>query len=476
MDSEEVPPMSPNLSGPAGLILTRTSSKRALEAWPTEKLSTKKSDLSLQIKKRKKNLKVHSSFDLEYWSSHLEILELEKELHEYNSILTYREHEKGSNSKLPYNEWLRSLDIGFELSRKRRAIDLKLSAAKSQTARLANKQHPILESWIKLFFGAASGFGLGAASYGPRDNQEQSPMRADMMEKYHTEKQEEGSVWEPVCGAWLRSEWVHAGHLYPSKSIEHADIIFGKGVQDEIMTAVNGLLLCPDVEKILELGYIAIVPDVRLEADSKEDPITDLDTRRKYVKDWESTDPKEYKIIILDRNGLESRIRVMLKYPQAYNIRSVDDLDGRRLKFLTDFRPSARYMWWAFLNSVVNSSYRNEARRGIGVDKEVELANRYWGTRGRYVKRNQLLGLMEHLGQDIGSISSSSILEHGIDEEEGEETPNTAAVVVVADTTIGQASSNLSRLGIENSDEESDDDEEDKEDDDDLSIGGSITY
>ncbi|KAI1439733.1 hypothetical protein F5Y02DRAFT_425018 [Annulohypoxylon stygium] len=460
MDSEEVPPMSPNLSGPAGLILTRTSSKRALEAWPTEKLSTKKSDLSLQIKKRKKNLKLHSSFDLEYWSSHLEILELEKELHEYNSILTYREHEKGSNSKLPYNEWLRSLDIGFELSRKQRAIDLKLSAAKSQTARLA-KHHPILESWINLFFGAASGFRLGTASYGPRDNQEQSRMRSEMVDKYHAEKREEGSVWEPVCGAWLRSEWVHAAHLYPSKSIEHADIIFGKGAQDEIMTAVNGLFLCPDVEEILKLGYITIVPDVHLEAESKEDPIIDLGLRQKYVKDWGSTNLKEYKVVILDRNGLESRIRVMLKYPQVYNIRSVDDLDGRRLKFLTDFRPSARYMWWAFLSSVVNSSYRNRATGGIGVDKEVELGNRYWGTRGRYVKRNQLLGFVEYLGQDIESISSSSIMEHGIDEEVGEETPNTAAVVVVADTTVGQASSNLSRLGIENSDEESDEDEED---------------
>ncbi|KAI1207460.1 uncharacterized protein F4807DRAFT_462613 [Annulohypoxylon truncatum] len=451
MDFEEVPPMSPNLSGPAGPIPTRTSSKRALEAWPTEKLSTKKSDLSLQIEKRKMNLKPRSSFDSEYWSSHLEVLEMEKELHEYNSILTYREHEKGSNSKLPYNEWLRSLDIGFELGRKRRAIDLKLSAAKSQTARLAT-QHPILESWIKLFF--------GAASYGPRDNQAQSRMRAEMMEKYHAEKPEEDSVWEPVCGAWLRSDWVHAAHLYPSKSIEHIDIIFGKGAKDEIMTAMNGLFLCPDIEKILELGYIAIVPDVRLEADSNEDPITDLETRRKYVQEWESTNPKEYKVIILDRNGLEKRIRGVLKYPQVYNIKSVEDLDGRRLKFITDFRPGARYMWWAFLNSVVNSSYRNKATRGIGVDKEVELGNRYWGTRGRYIKRDQLLGFVEHLGQDIESISSSSIMEHGIDEEEGEEKPNTAAVVVIADTIIRQASSNLSRLGIENSDEESDDDEE----------------
>ncbi|KAI1400229.1 hypothetical protein F4819DRAFT_380121 [Hypoxylon fuscum] len=118
-------------------------------------------------------------------------------------------------------------------------------------------------------------------------------------------------------------------------------------------------------------------------------------------------------------------------------------------------------MWWTYLNSVVNLSYRYKSTRGLGVDKEVELGNRYWGTRGKYVKRNQLLGFVEHLGQDIENISSSSIMEHGIEEEGEEEKPNTAAVVVVADTTIRQASSNLSRLGIgDNSDEESDDSKE----------------
>ncbi|OTA98297.1 hypothetical protein M426DRAFT_42164, partial [Hypoxylon sp. CI-4A] len=320
--------------------------------------------------------------------------------------------------------------------------------------------------WIKLFFGATSGFGLGAASYGPRANQAQSRMRAEMMEKYHAEKchakkLKKSYVWEPVCGVWVKSDWVHAAHLYPSKSIEHMDIIFGKGAKDEIMTAMNGLFLCPDIEKLLEWGYITIVPDVRLGVDSNEDPIIDLETRRKYVKDWEGTNPKEYKVVILDRNGLEKKMEHILHYTQVFNIKSVEDLDGRRLKFLTDFRPRARYMWWAFLNSVVNTSYRNKATRGIGVDKEVELGNRYWGTRGRYVKRNHLLGFVEHLEHDIEGISTLSIIEHSIDEEEDEEKPNTAAVVVVADTAIRQTSSNLSRLGIiENSDEESDDEEE----------------
>ncbi|KAI0840245.1 hypothetical protein F5Y06DRAFT_251999 [Hypoxylon sp. FL0890] len=465
MDSQEIPPMSPKFSGPAGPIPSRTSSKRALEAMSTENLGTRKSDLNHLIKKRKKNLKPRSSFDSDYWSSHLEVLEMEKELHECTSIIAFRGQRQESKSDLTYDEWLRSVDMSLEFGRKRSALNIKLSAAKSQTARLA-KQHPLIESWVKLFFSAASGLGVGAASYGPRDNQAQSRMREEMIRKYHEkgfDEEEKGLIWEPVCGTWLRSEWVHAAHLYPSKSIEHMDIVFGAGARDEIMTAANGLFLCPDIEDALELGYIAIVPDVRLEPDTNEDPATDLHMRRQYVKDWEDSSPKEYKVIVLDKsNGLKKKLKAMLNLPEAYNIKSVEDLDGRRLQFRTNFRPRARYMWWTYLNSLLNLSYRYKSTRGIGVDKEVELGNRYWGTRGKYVKRNQLQSFVEHLGQDIESISSSSIMEHGIEEERGEENPNTAAVVVFADNMIRRASSNLSHIGIRNdSDEESDDSEED---------------
>ncbi|KAI0888328.1 uncharacterized protein GGS22DRAFT_185707 [Annulohypoxylon maeteangense] len=467
MDSQEIPPMSPQFSGPAGPIPSRTSSKRTLKDMTIHQLETKKSDLGCLIKKRRMDLKPSSSFDSEYWSSHLEVLEMEKELHECTSLMAFRGHTEGSNSHLTYNEWLRSVDMGLELGRKRSAIDLKLSAAKSQSTRLS-KQHPLLESWVKLFFGAASGFGLGAASFGRRSSQEQSKMRAEMMDKYHegeSQEKKKDKIWEPVCGAWLRSEWVHAAHLYPAKSIEHMDIIFGEGAKKELMTASNGLFLCPDIEKALELGYIAIVPDVRLEPDVNEDPNTDMINRRQHVKDWENSDPKEYKLIVLENSkSLRKRLSTVFEFSSVYNIQSVKDLDGRRLTFRTNFRPRARFMWWTYLNAVVNLSYRNKPTRGIGVDKEVELGNRYWGTRGKYVKRNQLLGFVEHLGQDVASISSTLVLEHGIKEEGEEELPNATAVVVVANTTIRKASSNLSNLGIGGDSDEEDDGDEDEGD------------
>ncbi|KAI1095613.1 hypothetical protein F5B19DRAFT_489272 [Rostrohypoxylon terebratum] len=422
-------------------------------------LETKKSDLRHLIKKRRRDLKPSSSFDSDYWSFHLEVLEMEKELHECASLVAFRGHAEGSNSHLTYNEWLRSVDMGLELGRKRSAIDLKLSAAKSQSTRLP-KQHPLLESWIKLFFGATGGFGLGAASFGLRSSQEQNKMRAEMMDKYHEvgfQKKKQGLIWEPVCGSWLRSEWADAAQLYPAKSIEHMNLIFGEGAKEELMTASNGLFLCPDIEKVLELGYLAIVPDVRLEPDANEDPTTDMMTRRQNVNDWENLNPKEYKLIVLDNSkSLKKRLKGVFQFSSVYNIQSVEDLDGRRLTFRTNFRPRARFMWWAYLNAVVNLCYRKKSTRGIDVDKEVELGNRYWGTRGKYVNKNQLLGFVEHLGHDVASISSTLILEHGIEGEGEEELPKAAAVVVVADTIIRKASSNLSHLGIGGGSDEED--------------------
>ncbi|KAI1380396.1 hypothetical protein F4677DRAFT_406722 [Hypoxylon crocopeplum] len=468
MDPQEVPPMPPHLSGPAAPIPPRSSSKRALETMPTNELSAKRSDLNQLIKKKRKDLKPGSSHDSEYWSSHLEVLQMEKELHEWSSVIKYREHTEaeGSNSNLTYHQWLHSVDMGLELDRQQSAIDLKLSAAESQGARLA-KHHPFLESWIKLFFGAASGFGLAGASYGPRDNNAQSRMRKEMAERYHEEgilEEMPDCIWDPICGNWFRSEWLHAAHLYPSKSIEHVDIIFGEGAKEEIMTAANGLFLCPDIEKALEQGYLAIVPDVCLEPTTGHDPTIDIQMRREHVKDWEQTDPKEYKIIVLDNtNSLRKKLGPLFANHKFYNMKSVEDLHGRRLQFRTSFRPRARYMWWAYLNSVVNVSYRYKGTGGIGIDREVELGNRYWGTRGRYVKKNHLLGFVEHVGQDISSIRSSSLLEHAIEEEGKDDEPDASMVALVANTTIRQTSASLKSMGVEVVSEE--EDEEDDESD-----------
>ncbi|KAI1777536.1 hypothetical protein F4818DRAFT_438873 [Hypoxylon cercidicola] len=490
MEPQDIPPMPPHLSGPVQSIPIRTSSKRALQDLPTRELEDKRSELNGLIKRRRNNLKPSSSHDSEYWSSHVQVLEMEKQLHEYNSIMKFREYPEteGSNSTLTYDQWLKSVDMGLESGRRQKAIELKLAAADSQASRLA--QHsPFRESWIKLFFGEPSGFGLANATRGKRDSGAQSKMRKEMLQKYHEKdklKEMAGLVWDPVCADWFFAETVHAAHLYPWKSVEHMDVIFGDGAKDEILTAANGLFLLGDLEDALDRGYLGIVPDVHFEPDNQLDPTVDMHIRREYVKSWEQTDPKEYKIIVLDNDPfLKKKLHRIFVKPHS-NIKSIEELHGRRLRFRTNFRPRARYMWWMYLNSVLNLSYRHhkedaksKGRRkskdaetdvAKGIDREVELANRYWGTRGRYVKRNQLLGLVEHIGHDIASIKSSpsTILENAIEEEAGEgNEPDASLVAVLADATIRRASENIMKdeLGSD-SEQETDDDSEQETGDD----------
>ncbi|KAL7624588.1 hypothetical protein AAE478_006155 [Parahypoxylon ruwenzoriense] len=436
MDPQQVPPMLPHFL-------------------PTNELNTKISDLRQLIKKRRKDLKLGSSHDSEYWFSRLEVLELEKQLHQCNSLMRYREHSEaegsGSGSDLTYDQWLQSADIGLELGRQQSAIDMKLSAGESQAARLA-KHHPLVGSWVKLFFGASGGFGLGNTSAGPRDKNAQSRMRGGMVGKYHEEGISEkmpGNIWEPVCGNWCLSAWVHATHLYPWELREHMDVVFGESVEEEITTAVNGLFLIPEIEKALEHGYLAIVPDVCLEPQN-EDLTADIQMRRRHVKDWEKTDPKEYKVMVLDNTeNLKKKLAPVFVNP-ALNINSLEDLDGRRLQFRTTFRPCPRY----------------KGTNGKGTDREVELWNRHWGTRGRYVKKNQLLGFVEHVGKDIPSIRSSSSLLGNAIEDVGEDVELDASLVaLITNSTIRQASASLKRREIElDSEGEEDENESDEED------------
>ena len=68
------------------------------------------------------------------------------------------------------------------------------------------------------------------------------------------------------------------------------------------------------------------------------------------------------------------------------------------------------------------------------IQKEVQKGTRYWGTRGRYVKKNQLLGFVEELGQDVESIAES-ILDNAI-EEDGPWQPDPIGVAVVTSEVI----------------------------------------
>lgn len=55
------------------------------------------------------------------------------------------------------------------------------------------------------------------------------------------------------------------------------------------------------------------------------------------------------------------------------------------------------------------------------IQKEVLKGTRFWGTHGKYVKRNMLLGFVNEIGHDVKSIADS-IMKHAIEDDISDDT------------------------------------------------------
>ncbi|RYP10821.1 hypothetical protein DL764_000443 [Monosporascus ibericus] len=399
----------------------------------TVDLETQKLLLGLEAKQKRKLLKPKSSFDSEYWSNTAQYYDMKIEQNECATILAFRSEASGGHG-LSLEEWQGSATTGMELARQRAAMELMKSMAEEQAASLeVSEKHPGMQSFFKLFFGARSGFHIGGASAGERDSSAQSNMRTALVQKYNNGRPEELGIWEPVIGAYLPGRNIKAAHLYPWRSHEHMDTIFGQGSTKDLMTPYNGLLLDSSIEALLERGYIAIVPDIELEPLDTANPRADGNERRQRVKEWESRFPRDYKVLILDRGGSFTKYMTEIcQFRHLYGITSPEDLHGRRLKFLNEFRPKARYIWWTYLNAIAQVSFRYKHETEAPLQKEVMNANRYWGGAGSYVGKAVLSGFVKHIGQRYEDVRDAFLDPDSAKDDDVSDI--TAAAVVTQDT------------------------------------------
>lgn len=428
---------------PAITIPMRTSSKRALTTLNLDELRTAKNALDHQVSKKRKLLKPRSSCDSEYWTNAVELNDLTIEQNDHEAMLAFHKTARNDDD-LSFEQWQNLNPIGIDLSTQRAALETIRSIAASHATSLESEAG-LTQSFLKLFFGAPSGFNIGGASAGQRNNQEQSLMRDEMIRVYN--EGETTAIWEPVIGMMLPTQLVTAAHLYPWRSAEHIDTIFGKGSIKELMTPCNGLLLASSIENMLDRGYIAIVPDVEMEPLDDNNPRGDLTRRRDLIKGWESSWPREYRIVILDQcKGFKNAMDEILRFPNLYGIKNLQEMEGRRLKFRNSFRPRARYVWWTYLNAIAQVTFRYKNQRNIGFQREVTRANRYWGTAGSYVKKNMLSGFNKHIGQDLDGIRDALLGPDAVIDDE--ETSDNTAMSVLAKETIRKTSLSLQEAGV----------------------------
>ena len=116
------------------------------------------------------------------------------------------------------------------------------------------------------------------------------------------------------------------------------DEIFGREVEnmEELNEIPNGLMLSTYAEKRLEDGDIVLVPDVTDAASQEE------------IDAWSKSEPKEYKSRVANP---EAKDMNWLHPGDVSPRRSWNELDGRKVQFSSDHRPSSAVSLLAVLQN-----------------------------------------------------------------------------------------------------------------------------
>ena len=309
---------------------------------------------------------------------------------------------------------------------------LKKQAERLQPGTL-NKSRSKRTVFMKLFGSSPLGLGLTEIVAGRRDATIQSNFRASLVKESNSKHPDldRPFMWCPIVAGWVKNSESKAAHIFAFKHGQDVmDEIFGPIDTPELFSPRNGILMCEDAEEKFDKGYIVIVPKAAPEPSHHD------------IARWHHEEPVRYEIRVLEPEGHNMSNYISLESNTRWS-----DLDGRELQFRSDFRPRARYLYFHYCVSILRRSWKvtNPDKNPL----KDELGKPYWGTPGRYVRRNMLLAFVEELGHEY-----ESLLEGAIEEAGPNNKPEETALVAAN----AQVSLSLKKTADEG--EESDDDEE----------------
>jgi len=443
---------------------------------PTIDLEAEHDKLVREIKTaRKKLAPPPSSFDSNFWSSKASLLTMDPERIGLYASLQFQKYQEEGGS-LSRRRWEKFDQRGRDFVMEKVALATQARIASSQAEKLRNGGSHLHNS-------SRLGFGLEQAPPKRRrdtsdtdtsdtnsdiDTSDQSMMRSSMKQTYCPDGR--AATWEPVLGQWVDSLIAPAVHLFPWQSADSMDSIFGPGSRDDLFSAANGIFLHYHIKKAFDRGFLAIVPDIGVQLKNPKAPWEeeDQEDRRAALRKWETSEPREYRVVVLDKTAA---VMTQAFGKPLYNIRSetLAGIDGRRLVWRNNARPKARYMWWAFLAAITQLSWKNFS---VLIQQAVLESTGFWGTHGKYVRKNILLGFVEEIGHGVGSSIAESIMEHAIDdddntlveteEEEAEEADQTG-LVIVADSVVRYCQQARQEDGVDDDSDSEDEEEEEEE-------------
>ncbi|KAI1251458.1 hypothetical protein MGN70_006026 [Eutypa lata] len=387
-------------------VPTRTFSKRGRQE--TEK---EYDFLRLQVEDARKKIKPSHSFDAKYWILAANASDLSVQLHEKElnlSIQKWKEECEGEDTK----SWWATPEA-------HRIVD-KMKAARyeriiyQQQAERIEKGGLIRRSFQSMFTTSQMGVGIQKTGVGKRSRSEQSKFKNSLINFYDAATTNPKkhkvilSLHDSATGRELLKNAITAAHIVPhSLGGDMLQALFGANVEGELDTPYNGLLLETNVEKAMDDGAIAIVPDI------SDDPSTEEITM------WEAAEPKNYKwkIIDVDAEVLDEPLEIATEKSQPPM--TIRDLNGQQLSFKNDMRPRARYLYFLFVVAHLRLAWRQDFRHDPSKVLQKQLGKGFWATKGRYLKRSFLLALAEEIGHDT-DFAENIPIEPGDDNEPDE--------------------------------------------------------
>lgn len=420
---------------PSAMVSDRTSSKLKID------YVNRRKEINEDIKQARKRIKKSSSFNVEYWSAKRVVSEYKlqlKDIQKKSSVVDMF----GDASEDKTRAFLMTAE-GRRISEEERALELETKLLAKQESRITerSKDRSLRQAFLQMFVGAWGGLHL-QNSAGPRKVSDQTHFRDELHRVMRLEDPDKSSDLKlcPVTG--LYHEDLVAAHLFPWKSGKAAmEAIFGPAdpkdsSKSDLFEPANGILWSKKAEELFTAGLLTIVPD-----------IPDTPTK-KQMQDWQQSSPKEYKIRILDLEAPLAQIRILRTEVRGR------DLDGRRLQFMTAFRPKARYLYFAYCEAMLRQAYNRDHEVIMGG----EVRKKFWGSPGSYMKKNMLLAFVEELGHDHEYLMSGAM-----EQEPGEIDEPVESALAFANSNILQKMKPLAGERTEHEQMEMDSEEEDCE-------------
>ncbi|KAI2640916.1 hypothetical protein GGS21DRAFT_502302 [Xylaria nigripes] len=212
-----------------------------------------------------------------------------------------------------------------------------------------------------------------------RDVNQQSRWRNSVLKAYGADKEKSDSTlhWCPIAGGWVIRDLITVAHIVRHNVTElAAEHLFGlaETKAGHIWSVKNGMPMLKCYEKMLDDASIVIIPT----NDGKDLMVRVLDTNvsNKFgdTLTKEEGEDKNEEIIVASKKGL----------------------DGRILKFRTDFRPAKRYLYFGFaINILRRQRYESD---GWWRDRVHFASTPFFSTPGKWVNETTLKKLAVRVG------------------------------------------------------------------------------